>query len=68
MVAFIYAAVVQLIERFLAKEEVAGLSPVCRSRSNAHPGVFSCYNISKYGGDIKPLINQTYVSILGSFD
>jgi len=44
------------------------LSPVCRSRSNAHPGVFSCYNISKYGGDIKPLINQTYVSILGSFD
>ena len=40
MVAFIYAAVVQLIERFLAKEEVAGLSPVCRSSSNTHPGVF----------------------------
>ena len=44
MVAFIYAAVVQLIERFLAKEEVAGLSPVCRSSSNTQSGVFYMYN------------------------
>ena len=26
-----YAVVVQLVERFLAKEEVAGSNPVCRS-------------------------------------